>query len=257
MSDSLERFDKTTRWFHWTFVASFLTLACTGALLAAREVLGFDAAQVAAVVRIHLGAAVALVVIPTVVVLSGQTHRTLGELRELLRWSRADLRWLALQPLAALGRAELPPAGKLNAGQKVNGLGTAALTAALATTGLWLWLHPGSLVAWFVHVAAFLAWIPLFAGHFTMAVVLPGTRPALRGMITGRVDRAWAEHHHPLWAHAAVAVKRAAPAARSGPAEVPATVTALPRYGARPSAAAPAPVAHGPGLAVLASDERG
>jgi cytochrome b subunit of formate dehydrogenase len=32
-----------------------------------------------------------------------------------------------------------------------------------------------------------------------MAVLNPGTRPALRGMLTGRVDRRWAQAHHADW----------------------------------------------------------
>jgi cytochrome b subunit of formate dehydrogenase len=32
-----------------------------------------------------------------------------------------------------------------------------------------------------------------------MAIVNPQTRPALRGMTLGSVDRDWAAHHHPRW----------------------------------------------------------
>jgi cytochrome b subunit of formate dehydrogenase len=32
-----------------------------------------------------------------------------------------------------------------------------------------------------------------------MALVNRATRPALRGILTGEVDREWAEKHHPLW----------------------------------------------------------
>jgi cytochrome b subunit of formate dehydrogenase len=39
----------------------------------------------------------------------------------------------------------------------------------------------------------------LVAGHLYMAIVNPGTRPALRGMLTGRVDRNWARAHHAEW----------------------------------------------------------
>jgi formate dehydrogenase subunit gamma len=154
------RFVKTTRWFHWSFALSFVSLAATGGALSLRGLLG---------------------------------------LLHVVRWSRDDLRWLVRQPLAALGRAELPPAGKLNAGQKVNALATAVLTLALAGSGLWLWRHPGAMVPLVVHVACFLAWIPLFAGHLFLALVAPGTRPALRGILLGRVPRGWARHHHARW----------------------------------------------------------
>jgi formate dehydrogenase subunit gamma len=221
---TLERFGKTTRWFHWTFATSFLALAGTGATLALREALGFTPGDTAFFVRAHLSAAVCLLVLPLLVLLSGETRRTLADLRELARFSRDDLRWLALQPRVALGRAEPPPVGKFNGGQKVNAVALGAITGGLVVTGLLLWVRPGSLLGWFVHVTLFVLWLPLFAMHFSLAVVLPGTRPALRGMLLGRVERAWAEHHHALWVRALDAAapadaSRPAPSgARSGPA---------------------------------------
>jgi cytochrome b subunit of formate dehydrogenase len=32
-----------------------------------------------------------------------------------------------------------------------------------------------------------------------MALVNPTTRAALRGMLSGEVDREWARHHYPRW----------------------------------------------------------
>jgi len=196
------RFGKTVRWFHGTFALGFVCLAVTGGLLAFRSVLGVGPAVAGRILLVHEGAAVWLLVVPAVVVLSGDTRDFLREIGELLRWSRDDLRWLALQPLAFVRRAPLPPAGKLNAGQKVNGLAMALLTVILVASGAALWLHPGALLPLVVHVAAFLFWIPLFLGHLALAIVLPGTRPALRGMITGDVPREWARHHHPRWIEA-------------------------------------------------------
>jgi formate dehydrogenase subunit gamma len=199
MPERIERFCKTTRWFHWSFVGAFLALAASGGMLALRDEIGLGGETPRGLIRFHEGAAVALLVLPAVVLLSGRTGETLRDLGEALRWSRADLRWLALQPLAFLGRADLPPAGKLNAGQKLNAIATALLAAGLAGTGAWLWARPGALVPWFVHLALFVAWIPAFLGHFFLAVVYPDTRPALRGMLLGEVDREWAAHHHSAW----------------------------------------------------------
>jgi formate dehydrogenase subunit gamma len=199
---TIERFGKTVRWFHWTFALSFVSLAATGALLALRNTLGIGAAAGHRILTVHEIAAVCLIVLPTVVVLSGDTRDFFRELGGLARWSRDDLRWLALQPLSFLRNIELPPMGKLNAGQKVNGLVMAGLTVALVASGVVLWLRPGSLLPLAIHIACFVLWIPLFAGHLTLALILPGTRPALRGMITGRVPREWARHHHPRWVEA-------------------------------------------------------
>lgn len=199
---TIERFGKTVRWFHWTFALSFVSLAATGALLVLRNPLGIGAVTGHRILTLHEIAAVCLVVLPTVVVLSGDTRDFFREIGGLLRWSRDDLRWLALQPLAFLPRVELPPMGKLNAGQKVNGLVMAGLSGALVASGVVLWLRPGSLLPLAIHIACFVLWIPLFAGHLSLALIVPGTRPALRGMITGRVPREWARHHHPRWVEA-------------------------------------------------------
>jgi formate dehydrogenase subunit gamma len=167
-------------------------------------------------VFVHKLAAVSLFVLPALIWLSGQTAVTRRDLRELVRLRPEDLRWLSGQLRALLLRAPLPPAGKFNGGQKVNGIATVVFTLALAASGAVLWARPGSIVAWLLHIAVFLAWIPMFLGHLSLALVVPSTRPALPGMLTGRVPRDWAEHHHALW----VAEQEGGPAAHSpAPAE--------------------------------------
>ena len=81
----------------------------------------------------------------------------------------------------------------------MNGMLATALAFGLAATGIWLWRRPGALVPWLLHLLLFAAWLPAFVGHFYLAVLNPGTRHALRAMLVGDVDLAWARHHHPLW----------------------------------------------------------
>jgi formate dehydrogenase subunit gamma len=213
---TIERFAKTTRWFHWTFASCFLTLAGTGGVMAVRRALDSPLPDGSPLVFVHKLAAVSLFVLPALIWLSGQTAVTRRDLRELVRLRPEDLRWLSGQLRAVLLRAPLPPAGKFNGGQKLNGIATVVFTLALAASGAVLWARPGSIVAWLLHIAVFLAWIPMFLGHLSLALVVPSTRPALPGMLTGRVPRDWAEHHHALW----VAEQEGGPAAHSpAPAE--------------------------------------
>jgi formate dehydrogenase subunit gamma len=217
----IERFCKTTRWFHWSFVLPFLGLAGTGAVLALRETLALTDETSRALVRVHEGIALFWLIAPPLVLLSGQTRAALADLVAPFRITRADLRWLALQPLAVVGRAELPPAGKLNGGQKLNALLVVGVASGLALTGIWLWRRPGALVPWLGHLALFAIWLPGFLGHFYLAVLNPGTRPALRAMFTGDVDLDWARHHHPLWADGAARTEAArAPQPGRSPAAV-------------------------------------
>jgi formate dehydrogenase subunit gamma len=199
VSDRVERFCKTTRWFHWTFALSFLALAATGGALFAREALGLSAERAAWLLGAHKIAAVSLLIAPWLVALSGDTRRWLADLGEVLRFGRADCAWLASGPRGWLGRAELPPQGKLNAGQKLNALVSAVVAGASIASGLVLWQQPGAFAALLVHLAGLFTWLPFFAIHFFMAVLNPATRPSLSAMFSGRVARAWAEHHHARW----------------------------------------------------------
>lgn len=202
MTARIERFCKTTRWLHWSFVVPFLTLAGSGGALALRDTLVLGPGRVEDLAALHRAAGVVLVAAPALVLLSGRTGETLRDLGEVFRWERDDLRWLVRQPAALFGLASLPPAGKLNAGQKLNAMLTMALATGLVASGAWTWRQPGALAPWFVHLALAGAWLPAFAGHLWLALLNPGTRHALRGMTRGEVDRDWALHHHPRWARA-------------------------------------------------------
>jgi len=193
------RFGRTTRWFHWTFALAFLTLASSGALLLARAELGLSGVWIARLIETHKIAGVVILTAPWLIGLSGDRRAWLADLSETARLGRDDLVWLVKQPLAMLGRAELPAQHKLNAGQKLNALAVAAISGAMIATGMHLWWEPGSFFALVVHVSGFLAWIPAFAVHLFMALINPSTRPALRAMVRGDVDRDWAAHHHSRW----------------------------------------------------------
>lgn len=193
------RFCRTTRWFHWTFALSFLSLAVSGSVLLGRTQLGLEAATAAKLLELHKLTAVVFLTAPWLIGLSGDRRAWLADLAETARLGRDDLAWLALQPLALLGRAELPPQHKLNTGQKLNALAVAAISGSMIVTGVHLWLEPGAFFALVVHVGGMLAWLPAFAVHLFMALVNPSTRHALRAMTLGDVDREWAAHHHPLW----------------------------------------------------------
>jgi formate dehydrogenase subunit gamma len=90
-----------------------------------------------------------------------------------------------------------PRLRKFNLGQTAAAYVIAALLVGIFATGLAaLAAHAddggphGAVVA--------LTFIVL-AGHVFLALVFPPTRPALRGMLTGWVDRTWARRHYPAW----------------------------------------------------------
>ena len=197
-ADQIERFCKTTRWFHWTFALSFLGLAASGALLFLREELGLGKESAATLVEIHEIIALVFLTAPWLVAASGDTRRWLADIAGIVQFGRHDLDWLAAQ-LRFWERAGLPAQDKLNAGQKLNAIAMVAISSLMVGTGLHLWREPGAFLALALHLAGFAAWIPAIGVHLYMAVIHPPTRPALRGMLSGRVDRAWAREHHARW----------------------------------------------------------
>src|SRR5438309_1318060 len=56
--------------------------------------------------------------------------------------------------------------------------------------------HPVNPVFKGAHVIAAYAALLLVAGHLYMALINPSTRPALRGMVSGKVDAGWARKYH-------------------------------------------------------------
>jgi len=131
-----------------------------------------------------------------VVIVALGDWRGLGRtVRELDLFDSDDRRWL---------RGRRVPQGRFNAGQKLNFWLTAAFAVLFFVTGLLLWYGerdtrfrlPSTI---FVHDALMYISIVLVAGHLFLALVLPATRPALRGILLGSVREDWARQHHSKW----------------------------------------------------------
>ncbi|MEW6440010.1 MAG: cytochrome b/b6 domain-containing protein [bacterium] len=132
-----------------------------------------------------------------------------------MKLTREDRRWLRLKPGAMLGAPAdpLPPQDKYNAGQKLFALLVLAATAIIVLTGSVMSFHlgPPGLVAsaMLLHkLAAALVLVGLSV-HVTMAAVLSEERPALKSMITGRIDRTFAQGRNAKWV-----ARRARPASK-------------------------------------------
>ncbi len=166
----VRRFEPVERFAHWWVAFFFLMTALSGLTL------GDDRAGASPTLVWHLVSAGALVVgLVVLPVLPGR--------RALLRTAAS---------LAGLG-----PRSKFNVGQTAAAYVIGALLVGIYATGLAaLATHAddggphGGVVALTLIV---------LAGHVFLAVIYPSTRPALRGMLTGWVDRTWARRHYPAW----------------------------------------------------------
>jgi formate dehydrogenase subunit gamma len=124
----------------------------------------------------------------------------LANIRQAWRWAFADVKWLVLMGAAAISRRiQLPEQGKFNAAEKLNFMMVMATYPVFLVTGVLLWLPGIAFVSWILHVGMALVATPLMLGHIYMALINPGTRVGLGGMISGYVDRQWARHHYQRW----------------------------------------------------------
>ncbi|WP_433335667.1 cytochrome b/b6 domain-containing protein [Spirillospora sp. CA-294931] len=192
------RFTQAERWIHHLTAVLMLVCLVTAALL-------YVPALSTAVGRrdlfkpIHIWAGFALPV-PVLLGLASRAFRS--DLRVFDRFGRHDWEWLRRRDRRAVvnGRGVIP-VGKFNAGQKLNAAFTAGSVLVMLGTG-WILTFPGPWPdrwrtgATFVHDWLFLAVAIVTAGHLWYAF---RDRGALRGLVTGRVERGWAARHHPAW----------------------------------------------------------
>ncbi len=164
-------------------------------------------------IRFHVwwGLAWAAIIVPIFLMLKHGPRHVLEEIRV----TRDDLAWLVMKPFAMAGLAKqpLPPQDKYNAGQKLFAVFVLAATTTIIASGLAMTFHLGPppvvASAILVHKLSIALVLAGLAIHVTMAAVIADERPALKSMITGRIDYEHAKHHSPKW----VAQVAGAPAA--------------------------------------------
>ena len=194
VSNRVHRFTISERGVHWLTAAAFFSLLVSGLVVGRRGT--FHTIMYAC----HLGSAGVLVGGVALIVLAGNRRALARTAHELHTFDTEDRQWLATAHSRILAGAPEPPAGRFNAGQKVNFVLVCALFAALFITGgdtIIAGTHHNLIFAG--HKLATIGVCVLVVGHLYMALVNRGTRPGLRGMLTGEVDREWAQQHYPRW----------------------------------------------------------
>ena len=183
------RFALTVRLLHWWIVATFATALLTGLAMGSEmENTSLFHLHVAAVIAMGAGFVIALVF--------GNTVAVLRFVRDALLPERSDFEFIARVTTRPFHRTGVRW-GKFNLGQKGLAWMMLASLAAIIVTGINSWHSDGDVSG--PHLTAVIVALLLLSVHIFMAVVNPITRPALPGMVFGRVKRTWALHHHAKW----------------------------------------------------------
>jgi formate dehydrogenase subunit gamma len=191
----LARFTRTERAVHWVHATAFVILLGSGLCLympSLAEAVG----RRPLVKAIHIYTAVAWAIALVVIVVAGDRRSLARTAREIDRFDADDRAWLR--------RRRPAPQGRLNAGQKLNAVITAAFAVLFVVTGFLLWYGErdtrfrlaGTLLVhdWLMYVS-----LILFVGHLFLTLVYPKTRHSLNGMTHGWVEEDWAREHHRKW----------------------------------------------------------
>jgi cytochrome b subunit of formate dehydrogenase len=129
----------------------------------------------------------------------GNTWALLTAAFHLFTVDRRDAAWVRAHLSRSGAGSDAGEWGMFNPAQKVLAWALTLAVSVVVYTGIQAWNAgegEGSL-----HGAAVVVAMVLVGCHVFMAVVNPSTRPALAGMVLGRVRRSWAEQHHGGWLH--------------------------------------------------------
>jgi formate dehydrogenase subunit gamma len=182
---------------HWVHAAAFCVLFGSGLCLylpSLSELVG----RRPLLKSVHVYTAVAWAVALVLIVVAGDRRALRRTIREVDVFDADDRAWL---------RGRHTPQGRLNAGQKLNAIVTAAFAILFAITGFFLWYGerdtrfrlPNALLVhdWLMYVS-----FVLFLGHLYLALILPKTRHSLSGITRGWVREDWAARRHAKWVEA-------------------------------------------------------
>ena len=198
----IQRFRASERQLHWAVAVPFMTCYATALVLVA--VYNPDPTRPFRAVFswTHRVSGLCMFLLPLWTAIRHRRDLSLHcrNVRTAWKWRLEDLRWLFLIGLSMIDkRVDLPDQGKFNAGEKLNFMFLTASYPLYIITGFLIWLPGVAFASWILHLSLAAMATPLILGHVFMATINPDTRVGLAGMISGHVDRHWAQHHYRHW----------------------------------------------------------
>jgi formate dehydrogenase subunit gamma len=190
-SGRILRWTRTERAVHWVHATAFCILLTTGLCLylpSLAELVG----RRPLLKHIHVYTAASWAAALLAIVIVGNRRALLRTAREVDRLGVAD---------------------RMNRGQKLNTIVTAAFAVLFAASGFDLWYGERDTRFRFANALLVHDWLMdlsflLFLGHLYYSLILPSTRHSLSGMTRGWVREDWAASRHPAWVEAVQAESR-------------------------------------------------
>lgn len=199
---TVERYHRSTIWFHWIHAAAFIALILTGIVVFLPEMaVGSGGPGI-----VHRAAAVVFAGAP-IVYFFIRTNKVMQFFKETMTWTKDDIKWLKAAPAYYFGGPEenMPPQGHINTGQKMWQLVILGTSLILLVTGAVLWFFkqnlPIQVYQWtlFVHGIAFIVVFVMFLVHIYMGILHPRMRESLRSMRDGKISPTYARSHYAKW----------------------------------------------------------
>lgn len=186
---------------HWTVAVGFVLALVSGYLIffQGTSTLLDNAAGLTLRISHRIGA-VLFVVAPVLYFIFSK--KRFGFLTAF-KYNKSDSGWLKAAPKHYFVGGDLPPQGKYNTGQKLYYLFAVVCGVLLAFSGFALWFSwfegTAGLVMLIIHDIAALALGCFFIIHVYLAAIHPRENISLNAMVTGYMDKEYAEHGHELW----------------------------------------------------------
>ncbi len=194
------------RLLHWVHTVSFVPLVITGLVLFLDVLKPLAQGEAGLWMRwVHRLAAILFIGEPVVYGIL-QPRRLWMHITEF-SMDRSDLGWMKNAfGYSVLGRhGDMPPQGRFNTGEKMNGIVMIVTWALFVGSGLILWFGKGTVppglfrLMVVLHDVTMIAAVAMFLVHLYLAVAHPLLWAALVSMRFGYTSASYAAEHHAKW----------------------------------------------------------
>ncbi|MFH1028572.1 MAG: cytochrome b/b6 domain-containing protein [Pseudomonadota bacterium] len=194
------------RLLHWAHTISFIPLVVTGLVLYLDFLQPLAQGEAGLWMRlVHRLAAILYIMEPLIYAIL-QPRRLWLHIKEF-SFERDDIGWIKNAfGYYVMGRhADMPPQGRFNTGEKINGMMMILTWILFVGTGLIMWFGKGIVptnlfhLMVIVHDLTMIAAVCMFLVHFYLAVAHPLMWAALVSMRFGVTSATYAAEHHAKW----------------------------------------------------------